>query len=227
MERLTTNKSVADMSMIELAHNSCYADDERNARYRDYNLDVDSRWLIRNLVKDICGEDFKDLSDEEVDEYMASMLSVEIDSTIGLLALFYRNLWAMADLREKLKYYEDAEEQGLLLRLPCKVGDTVYADSTILPIEDMECYEDIDNEIPKYFPARIVSLRFAKRNWMKIAVKAKWLHEWIDDETGPESDYIECEKNFSILLSMIGKTVFLTRAEAEAKLKEMEEKDGR
>lgn len=126
MERLTTNKSVADMSMIELAHNSCYADDERNARYRDYNLDVDSRWLIRNLVKDICGEDFKDLSDEEVDEYMASMLSVEIDSTIGLLALFYRNLWAMADLREKLKYYEDAEEQGLLLRLPCKVGDKVY-----------------------------------------------------------------------------------------------------
>lgn len=27
MERLTTNKSVAEMSMIELAHNSCYADD--------------------------------------------------------------------------------------------------------------------------------------------------------------------------------------------------------
>ena len=122
----------------------------------------------------------------------------------------------------KLKEYEDAEEQGLLLRLPCKVGDTVYVDSTILPIEDMECYEDIDNEIPKYFPARIVSLRFAKRNWMKISVKAKWLHEWIDDETGPESDYIECEKNFSIPLSMIGKTVFLTREEAEARLKKME-----
>lgn len=26
----------------------------------------------------------------------------------------------------KLKEYEDAEEQGLLLRLPCKVGDAVY-----------------------------------------------------------------------------------------------------
>ena len=26
----------------------------------------------------------------------------------------------------KLKSYEDAEEQGLLLRLPCKVGDVVY-----------------------------------------------------------------------------------------------------
>ena len=27
----------------------------------------------------------------------------------------------------KLKEYEEAEEQGLLLKLPCKVGDTVYA----------------------------------------------------------------------------------------------------
>lgn len=27
---------------------------------------------------------------------------------------------------EKLKDYEDAEEQGLLLRLPCKVGDNIY-----------------------------------------------------------------------------------------------------
>ncbi len=26
----------------------------------------------------------------------------------------------------KLAAYEDVEEQGLLLRLPCKVGDTVY-----------------------------------------------------------------------------------------------------
>lgn len=128
----------------------------------------------------------------------------------------YKNL-----LIERLGKYEDLEEQGRLLKLPCKVGDTVYVDNTILPIEDMECYEDIDNKIPLYFPARVVSFRFAKRNWMKIAVKAKWLHEWIDDETGPESDYIECEKNFTILLSMIGKTVFLTKSEAEAKLKEL------
>lgn len=132
----------------------------------------------------------------------------------------------LTEILEKLGKYEDAEEQGLLLKLPCKVGDTVYVDSTILPIEDMECYEDIENKIPSYFPCRVVSFRFAKRNWMKIAVKTKWLREWIDDETGPESDYIECEKNFTILLSMIGKTVFLTREVAEAKLKEMEEKDG-
>lgn len=120
---------------------------------------------------------------------------------------------------DKWEEYKQLEEQGRLIKLLCKVGDTVYVDNTILPIEDMECYEDIDNKIPLYFPARVISFRFAKRNWMKIAVKTKWLHEWIDDETGPESNYIECEKNFTILLSMIGKTVFLTKSEAEAKLK--------
>jgi hypothetical protein len=200
MERLTTNKSVADMSMIELAHNSCYADDERNARYRDYNLDVDSRWLIRNLVKDICGEDFKDLSDEEVDEYMASMLSVEIDSTIGLLALFYRNLWAMADLREKLKYYEDADEQGLLLRLPCKVGDEIFLDFAGFG-------KDID----------------------EFTVKDFHLDCFEDGETILFCDYESNDKTLSGQIDVMEfeKSVFLTRAEAEAKLKEMEEKDGR
>lgn len=122
----------------------------------------------------------------------------------------------------KLADYEDLEEQGLFVRLPCKAGDIVYVDSTILPIENMECYEDTGNKIPSYFQGRVVSFRFAQRNWVKIAVKAKWLYEWIDDETGPESDYIECEKNFSILLSAIGKTVFLTREETEKKLEEIQ-----
>lgn len=200
MERLTTNKSVADMSMIELAHNSCYADDERNSRYRDYNLDVDIRLLVRNLVKDICGEDFNGLSDEEVDEYMASMLSVEIDSTIGLLALFYRNLWAMADLREKLKYYEDADEQGLLLRLPCKVGDEIFLDFAGFG-------KDID----------------------EFTVKDFHLDCFEDGETILFCDYESNDKTLSGQIDVMEfeKSVFLTRAEAEAKLKEMEEKDGR
>ena len=194
MERLTTNKSVADMSMIELAHNSCYADDERNARYRDYNLDVDSRWLIRNLVKDICGEDFKDLSDEEVDEYMASMLSVGIDSTIGLLALFYRNLWAMADLREKLKYYEDAEEQGLLLRLPISEDAPVYS------IEYC-CGKNKSNR----------SGMCVRGFCENCSDKAYYIRESV-------------AKHCSIC--EINKSVFFTREEAEAKLKEVEKGNG-
>ena len=43
-------------------------------------------------------------------------------------------------LAEKLCEYEDLEESGNLLKSPCCIGDTVYVDNTILPIEDMECY---------------------------------------------------------------------------------------
>lgn len=111
MERLTTTKPVSEMSMLDLAHNSCYIDSEKNARYRDYDLDIDSRQLVRNLAKDLCDEDLDSYTNEEFDEYMCSMLAEGMDSTIGLLALLYRNLWAMAELRETLKRYEDLAEQ--------------------------------------------------------------------------------------------------------------------
>lgn len=32
----------------------------------------------------------------------------------------------LANCEQKLKHYEDLEEQGKLLKLPCAVGDTVY-----------------------------------------------------------------------------------------------------
>lgn len=52
---------------------------------------------------------------------------------------------------EKLAEYEDLEEQGLLVRLPCKVGDTVYrvnagAKQPIIPMTVSEihflCYKN-------------------------------------------------------------------------------------
>lgn len=138
---------------------------------------------------------------------------------------WYENKMELVGLLEQLKEYQQLEQQVRLIKLPCKVGDIVYVDAAILPVDNMECYEDIDRELPIYFQARVVSFRFAKRNWMKIAVREKWLHEWIDDETGPDSNYIECEKNFTILLSGIGKTVFLTKSEAEEKLKELRGKN--
>ncbi|MGI5986166.1 MAG: hypothetical protein ACOX7O_09985 [Oscillospiraceae bacterium] len=39
--------------------------------------------------------------------------------------LYKANLVAISAL-EKLAEYKDLEEQGLLIKLPCKIGDTVY-----------------------------------------------------------------------------------------------------
>ena len=43
---------------------------------------------------------------------------------------------------EKLAEYEDLEEQGLLLKLPCKVGSTVYhiANKRILEVENVDVF---------------------------------------------------------------------------------------
>lgn len=193
MERLTSNKTTSDMNMLELAYNSCYADEKCNARYRNYELDIGSRELARKLIKDMCKEDLFYMSDEEFDEYVSEMLSVEIDSQIGLLAVFYRNLWAMAELREKLKDYEDLEEQGRLIKLPCNRGDKIYFIKSAFsmahfPIEakiTSICGVDCDNDV------------------MYSSI----------------TEYNKIDRRFKS--SDIGKTVFLTKSKAEAKLKEL------
>ena len=92
----------------------------------------------------------------------------------GVKCGFYKAL-------EKLKEYEDLEEQGKLLKLPCAVGDTVY---TIYSDEDGSFIEE-----PK--------------------VEEVSTHRvWIDSMYFDYDDF--------------GKTVFLTREEADAALKELE-----
>lgn len=197
MERLTSNKPTSDMDMLELVYNSCYADEKCKARYRNYELDIDSRELVKNLAKDMCDEDLSDMSDEEFDEYMAEMLSVEVDSQIGLLALFYRNLWAMADLREKLKEYEDLEEQGRLLKFPCRVGDMLYYP---------------DKEFNIIIPVRLTEI-VIKFNGLDTSSCQYDCSSF--DECGDVYEEYEFDTND------FGKSVFLTKSEAEAKLKEL------
>lgn len=202
MKRLTSDKNTSDMSILELAYNSSYINHESDARFRNYDLDIDSRQLVRELAKDMCNEDFSDLSDEEFDEYMASMLSVEIDSTIGLLAVFYRNLWAMADLRERLKEYEDSEEQGRLIKPPCAIGDDVYfVPSEVnysLNILSHHCEEN------KIYHQKVARITFSRNGW-----------------------YLECDKDLEYATDhiladkMYKKTWFLTMQEAEAELERL------
>lgn len=119
MRRLTTDKKVENMSMVELAHNCCYAKDKK-ARYRDYDIDIDAREFTRKLM---CEkgywekDDAEMISDDIFDNSIMDNLMYEAKENTGLIALFYRNLWAMADLREKLKAYEDINDDPEKLKL--------------------------------------------------------------------------------------------------------------
>ena len=101
------------------------------------------------------------------------------------------NCEIMTSICEKLGKYEDLEEQGLLLRLPCKIGSTLY--------------QPIYSSINEY---KVIGLCFD-------IYHNKLMYE-VAYEIGFEWHKTVCDFNY------IGKTVFLTQAEAEQKLKEME-----
>ena len=105
MKRLTINKPVSEMTMVELAHNCCFAKG-RQAFYRDYDREINAREFARELAN-MFGYKLP-LDDEEFDyEIMDDLPITEDVSKRELIALFYRNLWAQADIYERLKKYEE------------------------------------------------------------------------------------------------------------------------
>ena len=102
-------------------------------------------------------------------------------------------------LKSKLKNYKDLEEQGLLLRLPCKVGDTIYVNG-ILGVGEVEEYKVIRVD----YHSNLATKR------SEFYIEALLV-------SNPENSIGFYDKE-------IGKTVFLTQAEAERKLNEMESK---
>ena len=147
MYRLTTNKPVEEMDMVELAHNSCFVKD-RQAMYRDYDGEYDARDLARFLLKELLNRKYPE-NNVDFDCVITESLLDDIATTEGLIALFYRNLWAMAELHGRLKYYEDLEESGRLAILPEGEKKTLFlkalAYSAICPdsigMKNSECGE--------------------------------------------------------------------------------------
>ena len=87
-------------------------------------------------------------------------------------------------LLDKLADFEDAEEQGLLIRLPCKVGDTVYY---------LNPFDEIEN-------GKITMIQQKADGTWKFRVTTDFSRDVTTDA--------------------IGKTLFLSREEAEAVLKD-------
>lgn len=103
----------------------------------------------------------------------------------------------VAEYLRKFKDYEDAEEQGLLLRLPCKVGDTVW-----------------DNDYGRPCAYTITAFSFGEcEEYICEPVTTKEVVFYYTNSSGSITG--------SFAESEIGKSVFLNKSEAEAKLKEL------
>lgn len=103
---------------------------------------------------------------------------------------------------EKLADYEDLEEQGLLVRLPVKIGDDIYKipSKTNYDLNVLNGYK-ANNRV---YHQKAYSIVFSQSGW-----------------------FVQCDKDSIYAPNVIcvdveyGKTWFLTREEAEKKLEEM------
>lgn len=94
-----------------------------------------------------------------------------------------------------------------IIEFPVTVGDIVNVKISSLPITklDLDRYQDTG-----YLSARVVSLRKnINSRYMKLAIRAYWLEQWFDPETGEEEGFFEREKYFTFPVSAIGKEVLV------------------
>lgn len=118
----------------------------------------------------------------------------------------------------KLKDYEDLEEQGRLVELPCKVGDTVYmiqnnadACEDCRWLEEGYCMDDycsnkeVLDENGNYYPSY--------PQYSDIPLCEKQFYEVVEHK--PDLNWIFGQRN------NFGKTIFLTEEEAKQALADM------
>lgn len=144
---------------------------------------TDSR-IIPQIIDDMTTEYIK----EEEKIICKKLFDLNIDKDILI-----NQVQEINRLNDILREYKELEEQGLLLKLPCKVGSTIY--------------QLINSHIYEY---KVIGICFD-------IFQNKWMYE-VAYEIGLEWFKTMCD--FDVFGK--SKTVFLTKEEAEQALKRLE-----
>ena len=143
------------------------------------------------------------IPDVRVDEHTTRRSVIDVLAVQEHAMEIYHQLKIYEDIAElcggfdRLRELAEADKDGRVVELPCKVGDTVYMIERIF---------DIDNGVCDEICARKV-IGHGGNNLNKL---------WLVGSGGICNAYI--------FVSEFGKTVFLTREEAERAIQEMEGK---
>jgi hypothetical protein len=221
MKRLTTN---CPDNNLDAALNLFYIKDfETWVRgggdgpdYPDIRLYDFIRKAAKILLPDL---DFP-MDDDGVDYAMGELLLDGPDEPTGLLALLYTAAWSYAELRGRLMQYEDTEltpeeidmdhEAAEQLRHLCRDCDLDRLEELAEADRDGRVVVrpcNVGDTLFRVFAGEI--LEHKVRNMRYLAIQGRW-----DIDTTPFCSYVE---------SSIGKTIFLTRKEAEAALEAMKD----
>lgn len=136
MERLTLDDMIKALKCVASkdAADECYADHENFM----HNMDDEHKSIVCGT-----GEDLRDhVTGEE------AVGCPYYQNTYGCCFEDGESYWLKdaAELLEELKSYKGLKEQGLLIKLPCKIGDTVFIivgkDISKQTIREMEISDD-------------------------------------------------------------------------------------
>ena len=130
-------------------------------------------------------KDHKRLTNEELNEFL-SRVFIQLEPELAQ---------QMMSVANELLQYRDKIEQGLMIELPCKVGDAVY--------------RAVNDKRRKYADeCKVVGIF--------IGTQPVYSEIYLVKYTNGTFVY-----SVAVPLSEVGKTIFLTEAEAEAKLREL------
>lgn len=188
MERLTEKQSSGyDLKAMNGEYCNRYCEQQR--------VETCNECVIYQAIQKLAEyEDFEEIFREKMTDTACEFLKDKEEFGKWL----DRNKW----ITKKCDEYARAEEQGLLLRLPCGIGDDVYfiPSETNYKLNILQgCYES-----NRVYHQNVEKMTFTPNGW-----------------------YLECDKDIEyatdhILIDKLYKeTWFLTKAEAEQKLKEM------
>jgi hypothetical protein len=188
--------------------------------------------LSRDLTRWNCPYVDLDISDDSFSMMMAEWLWEDVESFEHVLALLYQAAWVCAELRERLKAYEDTgltpERCAEFARADAEGRYIVMRDAEQESVARLRELAKADKDgrvivLPckvgdtVYFVNAKQILEFAVVGYAVDETGISWVYSEHVDKTGHTN-----ERTFSP--DRISKTTFLTREEAEKALAEMEGK---
>lgn len=228
--RLTTD---SPKNNVEMALNLFFVKD-KEVWVRGYgkdDADISLFDLSRDLTRWNCPYVDLDISDDSFSMMMAEWLWEDVESFEHVLALLYQAAWVCAELRERLKAYEDTgltpERCAEFARADAEGRYIVMRDAEQESVARLRELAKADKDgrvivLPCKVGHRVFALLDTDKHISECEVKQIGL--------GNEIGFVGLEpigargREYGVSLKGFGKTVFLTREEAEKALAEMEGK---
>lgn len=201
MERLTVKSDLTGLPMPKALQESCSEDSCENV----CEIYVESGCVdcpVQKCMTKLSAYEDTGFEPEDIISNTTVQFDIREEGFLNAInTVFKQKLGVMLDdipkIISKYQEYKDLEEQDLLIKLPCKVGDTVY------------CINDTGTKKkPNYVIEEYIVDNYMMGEHLGIIICSK--------ETGwmEEGD-----------IEIIGKTVFLTKEEAEQVLKGAEDEN--